>query len=61
LIGLDGNSLDADGALWVADAINHRVVRVAEGGTSWRRSAPVTMASSPARWAATTAGPSSFA
>lgn len=31
-IGPDGNSLDADGALWVADALNNRVVRVAEGG-----------------------------
>jgi len=31
-IGPDGNSLDAEGALWVADAIHHRVVRVAEGG-----------------------------
>ena len=31
-IGPDGNCLDADGAVWVADAIHHRVVRVAEGG-----------------------------
>jgi sugar lactone lactonase YvrE len=32
-IGPDGNTLDAEGALWVADAIHHRVVRIAEGGS----------------------------
>jgi sugar lactone lactonase YvrE len=31
-IAPDGNCLDADGAVWFADAIHHRVVRVAEGG-----------------------------
>lgn len=31
-IGPDGNCLDTDGAVWVADAIHNRVVRVAEGG-----------------------------
>ena len=28
----DGICLDADGAIWVADALGHRVLRVAEGG-----------------------------
>lgn len=28
----DGLALDADGAVWVADTINHRAVRIAEGG-----------------------------
>ncbi|MQA12111.1 MAG: gluconolactonase [Pseudonocardiaceae bacterium] len=31
-IGGDGSTLDAEGALWVADAVNGRVVRVREGG-----------------------------
>jgi len=29
----DGAALDAEGAVWVADAMGHRVLRVAEGGT----------------------------
>ena len=32
-IAPDGSCLDADGAIWVADAIGNRVVRLAEGGT----------------------------
>lgn len=28
----DGICLDADGAIWTADALNGRVVRIAEGG-----------------------------
>lgn len=32
-IAPDGCALDADGALWVADAAGNRAVRVAEGGT----------------------------
>ncbi|GAC1355673.1 MAG: SMP-30/gluconolactonase/LRE family protein [Variovorax sp.] len=28
----DGTALDADGAIWAADALGHRVLRVAEGG-----------------------------
>ena len=32
-VGPDGNCLDADGAMWIADAIHHRVVRIAEGGS----------------------------
>jgi sugar lactone lactonase YvrE len=31
-VGPDGCALDGDGALWVADALNNRVLRVAEGG-----------------------------
>ena len=31
-IGPDGGALDAEGALWVADAIGHRMVRVQQGG-----------------------------
>ncbi len=32
VVAPDGCGLDADGALWLADAINGRVIRVAEGG-----------------------------
>ena len=28
----DGTALDAEGAIWLADAVGHRVLRVAEGG-----------------------------
>ncbi|WP_343720445.1 SMP-30/gluconolactonase/LRE family protein, partial [Achromobacter dolens] len=31
-IGPDGGALDAEGALWVADAIGKRIVRMARGG-----------------------------
>lgn len=31
-IGPDGGALDADGALWVADAIGKRIVRIERGG-----------------------------
>ncbi|WP_280334784.1 SMP-30/gluconolactonase/LRE family protein [Nocardia wallacei] len=31
-VGSDGSALDAEGALWVADAVNGRVIRVREGG-----------------------------
>lgn len=31
-IGPDGGALDAEGAIWVADAIGKRIVRVARGG-----------------------------
>jgi sugar lactone lactonase YvrE len=31
-IGPDGGALDAEGAVWVADAIGKRIVRVARGG-----------------------------
>ena len=32
MFGPDGMCLDADGAVWAADALANRVVRVAEGG-----------------------------
>ena len=32
MFGPDGMCLDADGAVWAADAMGNRVVRVAEGG-----------------------------
>lgn len=32
-VGPDGCCLDADGALWIADAIGNRLIRVTEGGT----------------------------
>ncbi|GGF41678.1 gluconolaconase [Marmoricola endophyticus] len=32
VVAPDGCALDADGCLWVADAVNGRVVRVAQGG-----------------------------
>ncbi|MFI7275692.1 SMP-30/gluconolactonase/LRE family protein [Streptomyces sp. NPDC049879] len=31
-VGADGSALDADGNLWVADAIHHRALRIAPGG-----------------------------
>lgn len=31
-LAADGGVLDAEGAVWVADAIGHRAIRVAEGG-----------------------------
>ena len=32
VVAPDGCGLDAEGALWIADAVNGRVIRVAEGG-----------------------------
>lgn len=32
-VGPDGCCLDAEGALWIADATGHRLIRVTEGGT----------------------------
>jgi sugar lactone lactonase YvrE len=32
-VGPDGCCLDAEGALWIADATGHRLLRVTEGGT----------------------------
>ena len=49
-IGPDGGALDAEGALWVADAIGKRIVRVA-AAASWSRSTPANWASSRRRWA----------
>ena len=50
-IGPDGGALDAEGALWVADAIGKRIVRVRAAAASWSRSTPANWASSRRRWA----------
>ena len=56
VVGPDGCTLDAEGHVWVADGFHGRVVRVAPGGRSSRRSpGPTAWASSPACSAATTA------
>jgi len=40
VVAPDGCGLDAEGALWVADAMGGRVIRVREGGTIEREIAP---------------------
>jgi sugar lactone lactonase YvrE len=40
IVGADGCGLDADGALWVADSIGGRAIRVLEGGTIERSITP---------------------
>jgi sugar lactone lactonase YvrE len=50
----DGITLDAEGAVWVADAANKRACGCARAGRSSRSSGPATWTSSPAPWAATT-------
>ena len=42
VVGPDGCGLDAEGALWVADAIGGRAIRVLEGGTIERSVQPGT-------------------
>ncbi len=54
----DGCTLDADGAIWFADAASSVVVRVREGERSSTRSTPAS-GRSRARWAETTVAPSS--
>lgn len=42
VVGADGCGLDAEGALWVADAVGGRAIRVLPGGTIDREVAPDT-------------------
>ena len=59
-IAPDGIALDAEGAIWVADALGGRVLRVREGGEILEEISPA-RASSPARSVARTAARSSCA
>src|SRR5215211_5123390 len=53
----DGITLDAEGAIWVADAANKRAIRVREGGQILEELRAGTWTSLPAPWAATTGTP----
>jgi len=57
----DGITLDAEGAIWVADAANKRAIRVREGGQILEELRAGTWTSLPAPWAATTGTPCSSA
>ena len=60
VVAPDGCCLDADGALWIADGLNGRVIRVRQAARSPRKSSPA-LAHSPACSAEPTAAPCSSA
>lgn len=61
VIGPDGNGLDAEGALWIANALGNRVVRVREGGEIIDEIKTENGVFAQACWAAQTASPCSCA